>query len=92
MRSAMLSIRAEALAGDSTDETARGMLALAERLGVIVVVPFNGVNLHAYPGGDPRKLVSAYLKVLRAERENADAYSDGTWFAAGKSIPYKETA
>lgn len=92
MRVAMLSIRAEATAGDSTDETARAMVALADRLGLQVIVRFNGVEMHAFPNGDPKKLVSAFLKALRAEREQADAYSDGTWLANGKSIAHKESA
>lgn len=92
MRLAMLSIRAEASAGDSADETARVMVVLADRLGLQVIVPFNGVEMHAFPNGDPKKLASAYLHALRAEREQADAYSDGTWFANGKSIAHKEIA
>lgn len=92
MRLAMLSIRAEACVGDSMDETARAMVALADRLSVQVIVPFNGVEMHAFPNGDPKNLASAYLKALRAARERADAYSDGTWFANGKSTAYKETA
>jgi hypothetical protein len=59
-----LKIKAEASAGASIKATSTEMVALANRIGVMVEVPFNDVLLMAGPGGDPEKLVAGYQRMI----------------------------
>ena len=51
--------------GDSIEDAARDMCALADRLGFGVEADFNGVALLANPHGDAAALASAYKAELR---------------------------
>lgn len=62
MESMTLSIKAEGMAGNSIQETAADMLALADRTGCRVRVQFNDVALCMRPGGSPDQLVREYHK------------------------------
>lgn len=66
-----LTIRAEAQAGDSIERTARLMQDLADLLSTGVEVKFNDVTLWAAPGGDARRLVEGYQRLVGLPPEPA---------------------
>ena len=50
--------------GESIEDAARDMCALADRLGFGVEAEFNGVSLLAKPRGDAAALVAAFKKEM----------------------------
>ena len=59
-----LTLRVEAFAGCSIDDTASDLCALANRVGILCEVPFNDVKLWARPGDDASKLVDSYYRQI----------------------------
>ena len=55
-----LCLKVEAFAGITIDEACRDLCALADRVGILCEVGFNGVKVWAYPGTDPVQLVEAW--------------------------------
>jgi hypothetical protein len=53
-------LKVESFAGTTIDDACRDLCALADRVGILCEVPFNGVKLWAYPGTDPAQLVKAW--------------------------------
>ena len=53
-------IKVEAFAGATIEDTCRDLCALADRIGILCEVPFNGVQLWAYPGTDPVALADEW--------------------------------
>ncbi len=63
----MMWIQVKFSCGDSIEEAARDMCALADRLGFGVDAKFNGVPLMAKPGEEPASIVADYKKELRRD-------------------------
>lgn len=55
-----LILKVEAFAGTTIEDACRDLCALANRVGILCEVPFNGVKVWAYPGTDPAQLVKAW--------------------------------
>ncbi len=53
-------LKVEAFAGTTIEDVCRDLCALADRVGLLCEVPFNGVKLWAYPGGTPAELAKAW--------------------------------
>jgi hypothetical protein len=53
-------LKVEAFAGTTIEDACRDLCALADRVGVLCEVGFNGVKLWAYPGTDPAQLAKAW--------------------------------
>lgn len=63
------SLRLEAFAGSDISDCAREACRLADRLGVVVLFDFNGVECMACPGDEPAFLANAYhVELNRPER------------------------
>lgn len=60
----MLTVKAHALGGDSVEDTAVSMAALARRIDAWVEVEFNGVTLLMSPNGLPSALVTSFNAML----------------------------
>lgn len=60
-----LILKLETLATSDVRDVSRDLCQLADRVGVLCEVNFNGVLLWARPGVDPLKLVDAYHVQLR---------------------------
>ena len=59
-----LTLKVEAFAGTTIEDACRDLCALADRVGVLREVPFNGVKVWAYPGTDPAQLVKAWSEQM----------------------------
>lgn len=59
-------LKVEAFAGITIEDACRDLCALADRVGVLCEVGFNGVKVRAYPGTDPAQLAKAWA--LQMER------------------------
>lgn len=55
-----LTLKVEAFAGTTIEDACRDLCALADRVGILCEVPFNGVMVWAYPGTDPAQLVKSW--------------------------------
>ena len=55
-----ISLKVEAFAGTTIEDACRDLCALADRVGILCEVGFNGVRLWAYPGTDPAQLAKAW--------------------------------
>lgn len=65
-----LTLKVEAFAGCDIAEAACDLCRLADRVGILCELPFNGVNLWARPGDDPQRLVEAFHVQLRRPGEH----------------------
>lgn len=61
----MLLINAEGLCGDDIVDVVSDMVALAERLGVVVRVDINGVDMLASPGDSVAALISEFQRRMK---------------------------
>lgn len=59
-RNVRLRLRMAASAGETIENVAHEMSACAARIGAIIELQFNDVELVAYPGGDPQLLIDGY--------------------------------
>lgn len=55
-----LILKVEAFAGTTIEDACRDLCALADRVGILCEVPFNGVKVWAYPGTSPAQLVKSW--------------------------------
>lgn len=62
-----LTLRVEAFAGCSIEDTTRDLCALANRVGILCEVIFNGVHVWARPGDDSQRLADSYLAQLQSK-------------------------
>lgn len=53
-------LKVDAFAGTAIEEACRDLCALADRVGILCELGFNGVKLWAYPGTDPAQLAKAW--------------------------------
>lgn len=53
-------LKVESFAGTTIEDACRDLCALADRVGILCEVGFNGVKVWAYPGTDPAQLVKAW--------------------------------
>ena len=60
-----LTLKVEAFAGTTIDDACRDLCALADRVGILCEVGFNGVKVWAYPGTDPAQLVKAWGEQMK---------------------------
>ena len=58
-------LKVEAFAGTTTDDACRDLCALADRVGILCELPFNGVKLWAFPGTDPAQLEKAWGEQMK---------------------------
>lgn len=64
-----LCLKVEAFAGTTIEDACRDLCELADRVGILCEVGFNGVKVWAYPGTDPAQLVKAWgVQMNRPER------------------------
>lgn len=57
--------KVESFAGITIDDACRDLCALADRVGILCEVGFNGVKLWAYPGTDPAQLAKAWTVQMK---------------------------
>lgn len=57
-------LKVEAFAGTTIEEACRDLCALADRVGILCEVPFNGVKVWAYQGTDPAQLAKAWREQM----------------------------
>jgi hypothetical protein len=55
-----LCLKVDAFAGTTIEDACRDLCALADRVGILCEVGFNGVKVWAYPGTDPAQLAKAW--------------------------------
>lgn len=55
-----LCLKVDVFAGTTIEGACHDLCALADRVGILCEVGFNGVKVWAYPGTDPAQLVKAW--------------------------------
>jgi hypothetical protein len=60
-----LILKVEALAGTTIEDACRDLCALADRVGILCEVPFNGVDVWAFPGTNPARLADAWREQIK---------------------------
>ena len=60
-----ISLKVEAFAGTTIEDACRDLCALADRVGILCEVGFNGVKLWAYPGDHPAELAKAWDEQMK---------------------------
>jgi hypothetical protein len=60
-----LSMKLDTFAGSDISDVAADLCQLADRLGILCVVDFNGVKLWARKGDNPLHLVDAFYEQLK---------------------------
>lgn len=62
-----LKIEIEAFPGAEISRVCRSVIALADKLGITVMCPFNGVRLMACPGDSAERLESDWRKKMKSD-------------------------
>lgn len=65
MKKIRLKLEVDVFAGTNVVDAASDLCQLADRIGVLCVVDFNGVKLWAYPGGNPQRLIEAFYEQIK---------------------------
>ena len=60
-------LRVELLAGSDIEDACKEIIALADRIQVIAIAKFNGVELMAVPGDDAQIMVQEWHKLMDKE-------------------------
>jgi hypothetical protein len=81
-----IKLKVEAFAGTAIEDACRDLCALADRVGILCEVAFNGVKLWAYPGTDPAQLVEAWGEQMKRPEH---LYRIASARPAGVAIPVR---